>query len=682
MKKTTTLILLLFANYFAFAQDTCSSAPTITSGLHVVAAVNGTQVPNPLCAAANGAGATTGEWYIYVPTQTYTTTISSNITQNNPKIDTRFHIYSGTCGTLTCVGGDDDSGIGYSSVGSFTANAGTTYYIAWDNRWSSAGFTFQLSEATYVPPVPTPVNYTTSSIGTINSTYNSCIVDMNGDNKDDIVGVSPNNLRVHIQGIGGAFTFNDYPIAGVSDMPSWSLAAGDYNRDGYNDLVLGSGSGLTFWQSNSTGTAYTNINPSDYIFCQRTNFVDINNDGNLDAFSCHDVAPNVYYINNGTSFTHYQSGVTPGAYSLGTLSSGGNYASIWTDYDNDGDSDMFISKCSGPPCELHRNDGNGIFTDISAIAQINYTPVQSWSSAVADFDNDGDMDILIGANGGSGQSRLYRNNLDTTNSIEEPFTNVTAGSGWDTFTTINRDYIAYDFDNNGFIDVMGGGNKIMFNQGNNVFSVANYPAGITLGPIGDLNNDGFLDISNGSTIHTAVPNGNNWIKVSLQGIQSNRNGIGARVEIYGAWGKQIRDIRSGEGFEFMSTLNAHFGIGTATAVTQIKIIWPSGTVDVITNPSPNQTVNVIEGSFLLNTDSFTGNEILIYPNPSSDYISITNPESIHISLIKIIDPVGKIIKTISSNFSKVDVSNLSNGIYMLNIETKEGENFIKNFIKK
>jgi hypothetical protein len=681
MKKTTTLLLLLAGSYFAFAQDTCSSAPTISAGSHVVTAINGTEIPTPTC-AANGAGASKGEWYIYVPTQTYTTTISSNIVANTPRIDTRFHVYTGICGALACVGGDDDSGLNLSSVGSFTANAGTTYYIAWDNRWSSAGFTFQLSEATYVPPVPTPVNYTTSSIGTINSTYNSCIVDMNGDNKDDIVGVSPNNLRVHIQGIGGAFTFNDYPIAGVSDMPSWSLAAGDYNRDGYNDLVLGSGSGLTFWQSNSTGTAYTNINPSDYIFCQRTNFVDINNDGNLDAFSCHDVAPNVYYINNGTSFTHYQSGVTPGAYSLGTLSSGGNYASIWTDYDNDGDSDMFISKCSGPPCELHRNDGNGVFTDISAIAQINYTPVQSWSSAVADFDNDGDMDILIGANGGSGQSRLYRNNLDTTNSIEEPFTNVTAGSGWDTFTTINRDYIAYDFDNNGFIDVMGGGNKIMFNQGNNIFSVANYPAGITLGPIGDLNNDGFLDISNGSTIHTAVPNGNNWIKVSLQGIQSNRNGIGARVEIYGAWGKQIRDIRSGEGFEFMSTLNAHFGIGTATAITQIKIIWPSGTVDVITNPSPNQTVNVIEGSFLLNTDSFTGNEILIYPNPSSDYISITNPESIDISLIKIIDPVGKTIKTISSNFSKVDVSNLSNGIYMLNIETKEGENFIKNFIKK
>ncbi len=681
MKKTTTLILLLTASYFASAQYTCASAPTITVGSHVVSAVNGTDVPAPIC-AANGAGATKGEWYKYIPTQTYTTTVSSNIAANNPKIDTRFHVYTGICGALTCVGGDDDSGANFSSVGSFTANAGTTYYIAWDNRWSSTGFTFQLTEAPYIPPIPTPVSYTSQTISTINSTYNSCIVDMNGDNKDDIVGVSANNLKVHIQGAGGTFTVSNFPITGTSDMPSWSLAAGDYNRDGFNDLVLGSSSGLTFWQSNNTGTAYTNLNPSEYIFCQRTNFIDINNDGNLDAFSCHDVAPNVYYLNNGASFTHYQSGVTPGSYSLGTLSSGGNYASLWTDYDNDGDSDMFISKCSGPPCELHRNDGNGVFTDVSAQAQINFTPVQSWSSAIADFDNDGDMDILIGANGGGGQSKLYKNNLDTSNGVEEAFTNITAGSGWDSYNTINRDYIAYDFDNNGFIDVMGGGNKIMFNQGNNTFSVSNYPASITLGPIGDLNNDGFLDITNGSTIHTAIPNGNNWVKITLQGIQSNRNGIGARVEIYGAWGKQIRDIRSGEGFEFMSTLNAHFGIGTATVIDEIKIIWPSGTVDVITNPSSNQTLHVIEGNFPLSATSFNGKEIKIYPNPTSDYLSISNLENINISTMSIIDTTGKTIKKISSNFTKIDVSNLSQGLYILSIETKDGKKFAENFIKK
>ena len=57
----------------------------------------------------------------------------------------------------------------------------------------------------------------------------------------------------------------------------------------------------------------------------------------------------------------------------------------------------------------------------------------------------------------------------------------------------------------------------------------------------------------------AVPNSNNWLKLALQGVQSNSNGIGARVEIYGAWGKQIRDIRSGDGFTYMNSMTAHFG---------------------------------------------------------------------------------------------------------------------------
>ena len=679
MKKIYSLLSLVAIGFTVKAQDTCITAIPITAGSHVVSAVNGTQVPTPIC-AANGTGATAGEWYSYTPTQTYTVTVSSNIAANNPKIDTRFHVYSGTCGTLTCVGGDDDSGANYSSVGSFTANAGATYYIAWDNRWSSLGFTFQLTEGTYTPPPPTPISYTNQTVSTINSTYNICVVDMNGDFKDDIVGVSANNLRIHHQGLAGVLTATDYPITGTSDMPTWSLAAGDYNKDGYNDLVLGSGSGLTFWRSNATGTAYTNINPSDYIFCQRTNFVDINNDGHLDAFSCHDVAPNVYYLNTGTNnFTHYQSGVTAGAYNLGTLSNGGNYASIWTDYDNDGDSDMFISKCSGPPCELHRNDGNGIFTDISAIAQINTTPVQSWSSAVADFDNDGDMDILVGANGGSGHM-YFKNNLDKTNSVEEPFTNITVGSGWDTDTTINRDYIAYDFDNNGFIDVMGGGNRIMFNQGNGTFAASTYTFGV--GSVGDLNNDGFLDIANGSTIRYAIPNANNWVKVTLQGVQSNRNGIGARVEIYGAWGKQIRDVRSGEGFEYMSTLNAHFGIGTATAITQVKVIWPSGTVDVINNPNPNQILHIIEGSSPLSLAEFGEDQIRLYPNPTSNVLSIVNVDKLNIENITIIDSTGKIVKKITHNFAEINVSNLSEGIYILSIQTKEGKKFAENFIKK
>ncbi len=814
MKKNYYLFFLILFSISNFAQDNCSTAvPIVNAGTYSVGTINGTELPAISCNLTN-TSASAAEWYAYTPSQNYSVTVTSDLIENIC-LDTRLRIYSGTCASLTCIGGDDDSGnVTCSSSGSsylsrltFNAIAGTTYYIVWDNRWSSSGFNFQISEIpagydpctaatpinagttvvnsidqtniitscsssslskwySYTPtinanvtlssdlmvnickdtnfsvysgncsigltcvasddnsgviacnsgntnsnlsvktfevtagvtyyivwdnkwsadgfsfiltesPIIIPISYNNQTISTINSSYNICVVDMNGDFKDDIVGISANNLRIHFQGAtAGTFTVSDFPISGTSDMPSWSMAAGDYNRDGYNDLVLGSGSGLTFWKSNSNGTAYTNVNPSEYIFCQRTNFVDINNDGHLDAFSCHDVAPNVYYMNDGSgNMGYYQSG-TPGAYSLGITPSGGNYASLWTDFDNDGDLDMFISKCSGPPCELHRNDGNGVFTDISAIAGINVTPIQTWSSAIADFDNDDDMDVIITASAGT--HKFFRNNLDTSTAA---FTNITAGSGWDTNTSTNIDNVAYDFDNDGKVDVLGGGNKIMFNKGNNVFEPTNYTA-ISVGAIGDLNNDGFLDILNGSTVRYAIPNGNNWVKVTLQGIQSNRNGIGARVEIYGPFGKQIRDIRSGEGFKYMSSLNAHFGIGNHTTISQIVINWPSGVVDVINNPNINETLSVIEGSSPLSLVNNEDKKIILYPNPSSDNITLTNIENLEIKNVSIVSTLGKVVKNVTLNESKFSITDLAEGFYILLIETTDGSKYSENFIKK
>lgn len=660
---------------FANAQNTCSTALPITAGTFAVDAVNGTEVPTPIC-ADNGTGATAGEWYLYTPTQNYSVTVTTELAVNSGD-DTRFHVYTGVCGNLSCYSGDDDSGTlgnGYLSIASFNVIAGTTYRIAFDNKWNSNGFTFQLIENAVVV---LPMTYSTQSVASINSSYNLCIVDMNGDHKDDIAGVSANNLRLHYQGVAGALTVADIPITGTSLMPSWSLAAGDYNRDGFNDLVLGNGNGVSIWRSNATGTAYTSITPGEYIFCQRTNFADLNNDGNLDIFSCHDIAPNVYYLNNGAGgLTYYQSSVTPGAMNLG--SGGGNYSTLFTDFDNDGDTDVFISKCSGPPCELHRNDGNGLYTDISAIAQINVTPIQTWSSAIADFDNDGDMDIIITAS--AGLHKYFRNNLDTTNSVEEAFTNITVGSGWDTNTTTNIDNVAYDFDNDGFVDVLGGGNKIMFNQGNSTFTAVSY-SGISVGAVGDLNNDGFLDILSGSTIRYAFPNTNKWIKVILQGIQSNRNGIGARVEIYGAWGKQIRDIRSGEGFKYMSSLNAHFGIGQATAITQVIIRWPSGIVDVINNPTVNQSLMVVEGATLA-IGSFTTNEFSLYPNPAKDVLNIKFTTDIQITTAEVFDMQGKRVLETNVTNQSIAVQSLSKGTYIILLRDTDGKPFSQKFIKE
>jgi len=657
----------------------CSTAIPVTAGITTVNAIDGTNV-STTCSTA-----TMGKWYKYVPTQNYHVTVSSDLAVNACK-DTNFSVYTGSCsGTLTCVTSDDNSGViqcnseitdSLLSKKTFDVIAGNTYYIAWDNKWSTDGFDFQITEA----PIIVPVSYTTQSVSTINSTYNICIVDMNGDNLDDIVGISANNLRVHYQGsTAGVFTVTDFPITGSSMMPGWSMAAGDYNRDGFNDIVLGSGSGLSVWTSNSSGTAYSNFTPGDYIFCQRTNFADLNNDGNLDVFSCHDIAPNCYYLNDGLGgLSFYQSTVTPGAMSIGA--GGGNYSTLFTDFDNDGDTDVFISKCSGPPCELHRNDGNGNYTDISAIAQINVTPIQTWSSGIADYDNDGDMDIIITAS--TGLHKYFRNNLDTSNNTEEAFSNITAGSGWDTNTSTNIDNVAYDFDNDGFVDVMGGGNKIMFNQGDSTFSPTNY-TGMSVGAIGDLNNDGFLDILNGNTIRYAVPNGNKWLEVALQGIQSNSNGIGARIEIYGAWGKQIRDVRSGQGFKYMASLNAHFGIGQATTIDQVVIKWPSGIVDTYNNVSPNQMLRVMEGATLA-VNSFNNTAFSLYPNPAKHSINIilnsNNP--IDFKEAQVFDMNGKVVLQTKLESNTINVDKLAIGTYILLLKDAQEKNYSQKFIKE
>ena len=655
----------------------CNGAVAVSAGITTVAAIDQTNI-NTSCSTA-----ALSKWYSYTPAVNANVTISSDLAVNLCK-DTNVSVYTGNCTSgLTCVGSDDNSGVLACNFGNtnsnlstytFIASAGTTYYIVWDNKWSANGFDFQITET----PIVIPITYNNQTISTINSGYNICIVDMNGDFKDDIVGVSNNNLRVHFQGnTPGTFTVTDFPITGTSDMPSWSMAAGDYNKDGYNDLLLGSGSGLTFWRSANNGTSYTNINPSDYIFCQRTNFVDINNDGHLDAFSCHDIAPNVYYMNDGNAnMSYYQSG-TSGAYMLGVTASGGNYASLWTDFDNDGDLDMFISKCSGPPCELHRNDGNGVFTDISAQAGINVTPIQTWSSAIADFDNDDDMDVIITASAGT--HKFFRNNKDT-NTVA--FTNITAGSGWDTNTATNIDNIAYDFDNDGKVDVLGGGNKIMFNQGNNSFTPVGYNA-ISVGAVGDLNNDGFLDIQNGSTIRFGVPNGNNWLKVTLQGIQSNRNGIGARVEIYGPWGKQIRDIRSGEGFRYMSSLNAHFGLGTSTVINQVIIKWPSGIVDTYNNVTANQPLHVVEGA-TLGIDAFESSVFTVYPNPVKNTINIAINTANPVEFVsaQVYDLSGRMVHQTPVNNQTVAVNHLAKGTYILMLRDNNGKDYSQKFIKE
>ncbi|MEM5565744.1 FG-GAP-like repeat-containing protein [Psychroserpens sp. AS72] len=539
-------------------------------------------------------------------------------------------------------------------------SSSTSYEVFVRGYCGGSDYSNWIGPLTFTTLVDSRVNFSTQAMSIGN--YDLTVVDMNGDHLDDIVSASSNNVNVHYQLATGGFNEVNIPTPNADYLPGWSMAAADYDRNGHTDLLYGAGSGVTFMKSNSDGTGFVQTSTTEYVFSQRSNFIDINNDGHLDAFVCHDVAPNVYFINNGSGdLTYYQSSVTPDApVNLGDYSSGGNYGSIWIDYDNDRDMDMFIAKCGGETDRRRNimltNNGDGTYTENSAILQLD-DPMQTWSSSWGDYDNDGDMDLFVGAS--SGNHKLIRNDGNGS------FVDVTSGSGVSVAPT-GHENISHDIDNDGYLDILCNG-TILYGKGDLTFEDAdsnqlNYKNG----SIGDLNNDGFLDAYYNGTIYWNLTTPNNWITINTVGVISNIDGIGARVVITTSNGSQIRDVRSGEGFEYMSTLNTHFGIGSETEIDNITIYWPSGVIDVITDPAINTPIEVVEGATLTLENSFV-NDLVIYPNPTINELNISSTENLQDAIFTIFDINGRRVMNSKLNQNTIDVSTLNTGNYILRI---------------
>src|SRR5690606_20899733 len=114
---------------------------------------------------------------------------------------------------------------------------------------------------------------------------------------------------------------------------------------GFNDFIAGGAyNNIKVLTANSTGTDYTLSLLTNSIFVQGTNFADINNDGWVDLFACHDDADSLSFRNLGSGTFTLDHGLINTAIPSGN---DGNYGSVWIDYDNDGDIDLYISKCRG-----------------------------------------------------------------------------------------------------------------------------------------------------------------------------------------------------------------------------------------------------------------------------------------------------------------------------------------------
>lgn len=446
------------------------------------------------------------------------------------------------------------------------------------------------------------VTFTNSSgeLGPITgSSYEDCAVDMNGDYLDDVVRVTSLGIYIDYQQPGGGFNQEFYSML-VQNPPTWSMCAGDIDGNGYNDLLFGNGSRVSFVYANEDGSAYSEDPHEEYIFSQRSTFADIDNDGHLDAFVCHDVDLSHPYRNDGAG------NLTLDHSLIETIGVGGNYAAVWTDYDNDGDNDLYITKCRGGAPHgdlrringLYRNNGDGTYTEMGAAANMD-DQNQGWATIFEDFDNDGWFDAFT-VNHPSSDMPGGARNVFKHNNGDGTFTDIIEDTGIAISDLGAWRVDAGDFNNDGFVDILSELNKELYlNNGDGTFTGYDLP--FSSGGIGDMNGDGFLDVIRGNSLYLNDGNDNNYVMFSLEGIFSNLNGIGSRVEIHGEWGVQVREIRSGTSFSPMKSLNAHFGLGQATSIDSVVVRWPSGIFTSISNPDINTTHHIPEAECILAT---------------------------------------------------------------------------------
>lgn len=461
----------------------------------------------------------------------------------------------------------------------------------------------------------------TTAMGVTNNS-GGCVgvTDMNNDGYDDIVVLHNSRvLRIFYQMPNG-WTAVDY--GQISGNNQWGMAIGDISASGHKDVIAGGAyDGVHYVKINSVGDFEDVDLANGSLFMQACNIVDIDNDGHLDYFACHDDGLSRIWTNDGDGnlvpnaslidLTNYDTGDYP------DTDHSGNYGSVWSDIDDNGTLDLVIAKCRqfvNDPLDPRRinqawmNDGNGNWSE-EALDRGMVLYEQSWTVDFGDVNNDGFFDCLI-TNHSTTLKLLINDGAGN-------FTDVTVAAGLDIEGFFLQAKMS-DFDNDGFIDVLyaGGAHSYFRNNGDGSFTQVNnmFPYNDLMHSfgIGDLNKDGFLDVyasygdvyvdadaQNADILWMNNANANNWIAFDLEATESNIDAIGAKVKIYGDFGIQVREVRAGESYGITNSFHLNFGLGQSTEIDLVEIYWPAGGVTEITNPEINTYHQIIEGDCLL-----------------------------------------------------------------------------------
>lgn len=294
---------------------------------------------------------------------------------------------------------------------------------------------------------------------------------------------------------------------------------------------------------------------------------DYNRDGHIDLIIADDSMAQHLYRNKGDG-TFVETALSSG---VATDEDGQTYAGMGvdaSDYDNDGRPDIFIDDLANQKYALYRNDGNELFTyatNISGLGMI--TRLHSgWGVRFLDYDNDGWKDLLV----------AQGHDMDT---IQLSYPNL----------RYSEHPLLMRNENGRFVD--------MSSAAGEAFQHYWVARGLA---IGDIDNDGRVDAivtTNEGPVHllrNQSNTGNHWLTVQLVGRKSNRDGIGAEVQLTTAKAIQYATVTTAGSYLSSSDKRVHFGLGNETKILSVVVRWPSGIIQHLTSPHCDQLLKVTE----------------------------------------------------------------------------------------
>ncbi len=330
------------------------------------------------------------------------------------------------------------------------------------------------------------------------------------------------------------------------------------------------------------------------------------------------------------------------------------------DIDQDLDFDYYVTNFGRN--ELIRNDG-GTFTNITeecgAADQWVVTDTSlaiGWGTAFLDIDNDTDLDLYVANGYVPGPdfipSTFWMNDKLFLNEGELPFADVGEAYGI-TNPYVSRGMAYSDFDNDGDLDIL----TVVLN--------------------GPANTEGWATL----LYRNEMGNQNNWLEIKLEGIDANRDAYGSKVIVYANDKALLREVDGGSSHASHSSSRLHFGLGDATTVDSIEVIWTGGLrTQMVYENGINQMLHIVEdttiativSTFELSADDQLSN-IVMAPNPATDQVTFTweqhtPSESIQIAFY---NTTGQLVSTFQrqapvGNFS-LDLSHLMAGMYFVHL---------------